>query len=770
MRKNNLFSALVVFLFLSLTAQAQINTDLEPKSFSLAKKFFAAPPSVALPALNITDAERLDKIDVKNGELPKFSRSIYTNLTLDNSGSWSEMPDGGRVWRLRLSSSGALALIPYFNQFFIPEGAYLHVYMPGKEEVLGAFTSENNPANGYYTTGLLHGDVAIFEYYEPAYARGKGALSINEVGYAYRWVRALYNDGREFGDASSCEVNVACSEGTPYADQVRSVVRILVNSSQGQGWCSGAMVNNTLQDCTPYLLSAQHCSEGTTASQYSQWVFYFNYQSPTCSDPASEGSLGNKTVIGCTKVADSRDGGGDKGSDFLLLQLNKQPSAAYNVYYSGWNNQNIAPASGVCIHHPSGDIKKISAYSAAPSSATWGGSVADTHWEVHWVATTNGYGVTEAGSSGSPLFNSAGEIVGTLTGGGSFCNTPNQPDDFGKVAKDWTSNGVSASVQLKPWLDPSNSGTVNLLGINAPCGTLPTLDAGIRNIKSPVSALCDSFVPVVVLRNYGSASLTTAVINYTIDGNVYQKNWSGNVTSGSSVSVSLPAVSGLSPGPHQLVASAENPNNGTDGNTANDGSTQNFTIPSSDGTMNLTFVTDKSAADNVWEVVDASGFVVATGGPYTSGSSQTIHKSICLSDGCYTLVVYDEMGNGMKSGATGQLTLTGANTGTTYATISGTGSWYKKEASFCVSTTGIMEQTPLQIAVFPNPTTGELQLTFADSDSKTINITNALGQVMLSTTCTQLNCSINLGGAAKGVYFVAVDSANGKAVKKVILE
>ncbi len=598
MRKIKLFSALVACLFLNLWLNAQMNTDLQPKSFLLAKKFFNQPSATVLPALNISDAERLDKIDVKNGELPKFSRSIYTNITLDNSGSWSELPDGGHVWQLQLSSPGALALIPYFNRFYIPAGAYLHVYTPGKEEVLGAFTSDNNPANGYYTTGLLHGDVAILEYYEPKNVRGQGALSLNEVGYAYRWVKPLQKDAREFGDASSCEVNVACSEGTPYADQIRSVVRILVNTSSGQGWCSGALINNTLQDCTPYLLSAQHCSEGTTPSQYSQWVFYFNYQSPTCADPASEGTLGNKTMIGCTKVADSEDGGGDKGSDFLLLMLTKQPLASYNAYYSGWNNQNTAPSSGVCIHHPSGDIKKISAYSSAATSTTWGGSVADTHWEVRWVATTNGHGVTEPGSSGSPLFNSSGEIVGTLTGGDSYCNTPNQPDQFGKVAKDWTSNGASASVRLKPWLDPTNSGSTSFPGISAPCGTLQTVDAGIHNIKSPTPALCDSFVPVVTLRNYGSANLTSAIISYTIDGNVYQKNWTGNLTSGSSANVSLPVVTGLTPGNHTIVANTDNPNNSSDGNTANDGITANFVVPAANGSMNVHLVTDKDGSEN----------------------------------------------------------------------------------------------------------------------------------------------------------------------------
>ena len=42
-----------------------------------------------------------------------------------------------------------------------------------------------------------------------------------------------------------------------------------------------------------------------------------------------------------------------------LLQLNTTPPASYNVFYTGWD---AAPAatSATGIHHPSGDIKKIS--------------------------------------------------------------------------------------------------------------------------------------------------------------------------------------------------------------------------------------------------------------------------------------------------------------------------------------------------------------------------------------------------------------------------
>jgi hypothetical protein len=79
--------------------------------------------------------------------------------------------------------------------------------------------------------------------------------------------------------------------------------------------------------------------------------------------------------------------------------------------------------------------------------------------------------VTEGGSSGSPLFNNDGRIIGTLTGGYSACDSsgvvgPNKPDYFGKFSYHWESNGTADTCQLKPWLDPDNTGITFMDGLN----------------------------------------------------------------------------------------------------------------------------------------------------------------------------------------------------------------------------------------------------------------------------------------------------------------
>jgi PKD repeat protein len=171
-------------------------------------------------------------------------------------------------------------------------------------------------------------------------------------------------------------------------------------------------------------------------------------------------------------------------------------STAFNAYWNGWNANTAATTGGASIHHPAGDIKKISTFTGNTVSTQWG-SASGSHWRVTWSSNANGYGVTEGGSSGSPLFNgSQGYVIGTLTGGGSYCTAQTAPDQYGKMAFHWTSNGTATNRQLKPWLDPTNSGVLQLAGSNDPCSVVvPTAPVAnfVANTTNIVPAITVQF-------------------------------------------------------------------------------------------------------------------------------------------------------------------------------------------------------------------------------------------------------------------------------------
>ena len=47
-------------------------------------------------------------------------------------------------------------------------------------------------------------------------------------------------------------------------------------------------------------------------------------------------------------------------SDFALLRLEEDIPDSYEVHFAGWDATGNTPNTPVGIHHPSGDIKKIS--------------------------------------------------------------------------------------------------------------------------------------------------------------------------------------------------------------------------------------------------------------------------------------------------------------------------------------------------------------------------------------------------------------------------
>lgn len=461
-----------------VSAQNISKGEIIPLSFVLNK-------NVPTQSLSIPNLEQLRAEDIlrdKNGELYRIGVPIFTNISTENTGLWTTQANGDRVWELKINAAGAEALSFIFSNFKLYgssvftvtdlNGVYRHKPV-SKEDMLEDFQQH---------LALCFGDELILRLLEPKGTQASEIL-MDRVMYDYRSTGNPMI--QKINESDACEINVNCSPvGDTWQDEKRGVARILITDAAGQGWCSGSLVNNTAQDCKPLFLTALHCGITTSAANSNLWKFYFKYESPSCTNPSTAGTLDDYFITGCVRKANSNDNGGDTGSDFLLLQLGSAANEAatittlktanFNAYWNGWDANNSAVAGGAGIHHPAGDIKKISTFTATPTSQTYGGAVANTHWRFSWSANSNGHGVTEGGSSGSPIFKSNGRIFGTLTGGSSFCNQLTAPDYYGKVSYHWTSNSTNPTYQLKTFLDPGNTGALVLDGSSNPCSA-PTI-------------------------------------------------------------------------------------------------------------------------------------------------------------------------------------------------------------------------------------------------------------------------------------------------------
>ncbi|MCK7530995.1 MAG: serine protease [Marinilabiliales bacterium] len=191
-----------------------------------------------------------------------------------------------------------------------------------------------------------------------------------------------------FGRSGDCEVDINCSTNPNYLRAARSVVRLLVAGSE---LCTGVLVNNTGSEYKAYVLTANHCIDTTT--QAANTIFVFNYQSPWCDGP----DLTNMhSLAGSSSVLNNPD------IDFTLVELNQFPSLVYKPYFAGWDITPTVPSNTYTLHHPEGDVMKISIDDNAPISTSYPipGFVSNSFWRIlRWEM-----GATEPGSSGGPLF------------------------------------------------------------------------------------------------------------------------------------------------------------------------------------------------------------------------------------------------------------------------------------------------------------------------------------------------------------------------------
>ena len=434
------------FTLLLLTiCLAQVSTPSSPKSFYIDENLPLS--TIALPSFDVNQFLIEDDNEMRSGDTKpyRFANPISVNFNMNNSGIWTELEDGSMVWRLKIESLGAFSLNIIYDIFDIPDGAEFFAYSDDKEMVLGAFTSFNHKPHGGFSTAPIKGDKIILEYNQPSNASFDGNISISTIAHDYRNV--FFNEERGYGDSGSCNNNVACSIGDDWQDEIRSVAMIL--TSGGSRLCTGSLINNATQDLSPYFLTANHCLGGNNS-----WIFMFNYESPQCSN---QNGPTNMTVSGSSLLASSST------SDVALLLLNETPPQDYNVHYAGWDVSGSTPSTPVGIHHPSGDIKKISFdYDNASNSGNY--------WDVDsWDD-----GTTEPGSSGSPLFDGeTHRIIGQLYGGVASCTNFGY-DTYGKTSVSW-------NLGLSDYLDPNNTGLSYIDGIDAI--DLPDPQLSLSNIN-----------------------------------------------------------------------------------------------------------------------------------------------------------------------------------------------------------------------------------------------------------------------------------------------
>lgn len=320
-------------------------------------------------------------------------------LSSQTAGRWIQGPDGSMLWTLELESPGAKSIRINFSRFQLPEGGRVVITGDGNNPTY-AYHGDGPIGKGHFLSHTIYGESVYVEYQPPPGQSAVAVIEIDEIVHAYRDTAG----SQSFSLALPCEEDVTCY--TVDAIAQAAVGRMYF----GNGYtCSGALLNDVDTNTSAgYFLTANHClnTQALVDTLEITWL----YETDSCGGSTTWSS----TSLGGTLLATSDY---YYGTDFTFLRLADDPQEGQG--FAAWTSASpTGPVVG--IHHPQGEWKRVSFGTLTTSDPVCAPDLPlERYWYLSWED-----GITESGSSGSPLFNSNWEVVGQLFGS---CYYPQNP-------------------------------------------------------------------------------------------------------------------------------------------------------------------------------------------------------------------------------------------------------------------------------------------------------------------------------------------------------
>ena len=407
---------------------------------------------------------------------------------------------GNYVWRAEVQAPQAKNIGLRLSRYALPRGGALFVTAKGRP-TKGAFTEQNNETDSLLQIAPIDAETLVLEYEYPEGTRAdqlKLPFRLDALFYGFRDFRSagrtedFAQPGEPFYDHPRASLaSLSCAPNAiayPEAwKQSRSTLLLIVGGTSAS---TGSLINNTRSDGTPYVLTSAHCLNNlflnlgnlpAVRRNATTTVFFFGFQSPLKEGnirATEEQSLSGASLIGYSEA-----------SEMCLLRIEGLPTdasgkraipTAYQPYFAGWNRRTSPVGPFVGIHHPGGSTKR---YNRSEDTSTKtddyllnyinaAGQTATVAWRnKHWEIQTWETGMTAAGSSGSPLFDKDGFIIGALTGGASSCASP-YDDHYWSLKGAWSPErtGLGSLTYLSPWLDPTKTGAETCPGLDPYAG------------------------------------------------------------------------------------------------------------------------------------------------------------------------------------------------------------------------------------------------------------------------------------------------------------
>ncbi|MXV39269.1 T9SS type A sorting domain-containing protein [Flavobacteriaceae bacterium Ap0902] len=307
------------------------------------------------------------------------------------------------------------------------------------------------------------------------------------------------------------------------------------------------------------------------------------------------------------------------------------------------------------------------------------------------------------------------------------------------------------------------------------------LDAKItlNSVTETGASPCDTVAeinPVVVLESTGPNPITSATIAYGIPGLATMTyEWTGELNQFEYTTINLPAIAdGLVTGVNEVTAQIVFVNGMDDDFQDNNVSTGTYVLPEMDiPTFNennfiISITPDNYGSETTWNIRNQNNEIVASGGPYTDGDSETVTEEITLDpDSCYYFTIFDGFGDGMCcSYGNGSYEVTTAN-----GEVVATGGTFTDEEStpFTIGQLATNEFNTKEFSINPNPSNGILRISHDFVNAKfALNVYDLSGKLVARRT--QSDKTVDLSNLKPGVYIIEIKDGKETFSDKIIIK
>jgi lysyl endopeptidase len=425
--------AIISIQMLVLTAMlnAQVDRSGQPLSWNIPQQISTSTIWQTLPAINQIQLADEDAIALNDKSTPiRFAKSFAVNFDPLTSGTWTNLPNGDRIWMIGVESEGAFSIGVQFSDLFLPQGATIYIYNETHTDYIGPLTSNENKLNLAFNLPPVKGSKIIVEYYEPFAYRGDGYFEISSATHGYRDIHSM-----ESVQNLDCFMPLLNS-ATALQNASSSVLMMIVDN--GQRIATSTLVNNTANNGVPYVLTAQSALVGLPST----WTFLFDVAGEKCTNTNT--LCWSKAICGAEVVATDSDHG------TALVKLKDTPKPSWKAFYSGWYRGGFESVESlVSIQNSMGLPQSVAQYT---------GEVWMEIWNNKEVMSFDNWTQGQAfkGAAGSPIFDANKNLIGVYLGGNDDC-AESGTEHFAALAASWDAYSI--------YLNPINASVNELHGI-----------------------------------------------------------------------------------------------------------------------------------------------------------------------------------------------------------------------------------------------------------------------------------------------------------------